>query len=250
MEKSKEFIFGLRPVIEAIESGKEIERVLLQRDLKGNLAQELLLLAANYKIPVVRVPIEKLNTVTRKNHQGVICFVSPVIYASLDHVITEAFSRGKAPLILVLDRITDVRNVGAMARTAECFGVDALVVPSRGGAQLNADAIKTSAGAFNYIPVCREDNLKGTLKFLKESGLSIVACTEKAETWIYEADLHGPVAVIMGSEENGISEEYLKRADQKVKIPQTGKIESLNVSVATGIILSEVVRQRNYLSIR
>jgi len=243
MENS-EFVFGIRPVIEAIKSGKEIERILVQKEVGGSTVIELLQLAVKHNVPVVKVPVDKLNRITRKVHQGVICFLSPVIYASLDNIITEVYQKGGNPFILVLDRVTDVRNFGAIARTAECLGVQAIVIPSRGSAQINSDAVKTSAGALNYIPVCREDNLKTAIRFLKESGLKIIACSEKGDKLIDSSDYTGPVAIIMGSEEDGISSEYLKLADEMLKIPLTGKVESLNVSVAAGMLLYEVVRQR------
>jgi 23S rRNA (guanosine2251-2'-O)-methyltransferase len=243
-EQNKELVFGIRPVIEALQSGKDVEKILVQRDLSGSLLTELLQLASKIRVPVLKVPIEKLNSITRKNHQGVVAHISPIIYASIDNILSETFGQGKTPLLLILDRVTDVRNFGAIARTAECLGVNGIIIPSRGSAEINSDALKTSAGALNYIPVCREDNLKITIDYLKESGLRIVGCTEKADKLVYQTDLTGPLAIIMGSEENGISGEYLKKTDEKVKIPQAGKVESLNVSVATGIILSEVVRQR------
>lgn len=243
MENS-EFVFGIRPVIEAIKSGKEIERILVQKEVGGSTVIELLQLAIKHNVPVVKVPVDKLNRITRKVHQGVICFLSPVIYASLDNIITEVYQKGGNPFILVLDRVTDVRNFGAIARTAECLGVQAIVIPSRGSAQINSDAVKTSAGALNYIPVCREDNLKTAIRFLKESGLKIIACSEKGDKLIDSSDYTGPVAIIMGSEEDGISSEYLKLSDEMLKIPLTGKVESLNVSVAAGMLLYEVVRQR------
>lgn len=244
MEKNSEFVFGIRPVIEAIKSGKEIERILMQKEVGGNSVAELIQLANKHTIPIVKVPAEKLNRITRKVHQGVICFISPVIYASLDNIISEVYRKGETPFILVLDRVTDVRNFGAIARSAECMGVQAIVIPSRGSAQINSDAVKTSAGALNYIPVCREDNLKTTLKYLKENGLKIIACSEKGEKTIDSTDCTGPVALIMGSEEDGISSEYLKLSDEMLKIPITGEIQSLNVSVAAGIMMYEVVRQR------
>ncbi len=241
---NREVVFGLRPVMEALQSEKEIERIYIQRESGSSVVGELLSLAAKLHVPVIKVPIEKLNNITRKNHQGVICFISPISYGSLDNVISETFQKGKMPLILILDRITDVRNFGAISRTAECLGAHGIVIPSRGAAEINSDAVKTSAGALNYIPVIREDNLKNTIDFLKESGLSIVSCTEKADKFVYQADLNRPLAIMMGSEENGISPEYLKKSDEQVKIPQYGKIDSLNVSVAAGIVLSEVIRQR------
>mgnify|MGYP003890152509 CR=1 FL=1 len=232
-------------MVEAIKSGKEIERILIQNEVGGSVVSELLGLARQHNIPVMKVPVDKLNRLTRKVHQGVICFVSPVIYASLDNIISELFSKGKTPFILVLDRVTDVRNFGAIARSAECMGVQAIVIPSRGSAQISSDAVKTSAGALNHIPVCREENLKTTLKYLKDSGLKLIACSEKGDKTVDSADCTGPVALIMGSEEDGISSEYLKLSDEILKIPLTGKVQSLNVSVAAGIMMYEVVRQRN-----
>jgi 23S rRNA (guanosine2251-2'-O)-methyltransferase len=242
--ENKEFVFGIRPVIEAINAGKEIEKLLVQKDQHSLLIQELIKLAREQNIPISMVPVEKLNSFTRKNHQGVICFISPISYSSLDNVITACFQKGKAPIVLILDRITDVRNFGGIARTAECTGVDAIVIPTRGSAQITNDALKTSAGALNHIPVCREENLKNTLTYLKESGLQIVGCTEKADKMLFQFDFSTPVAIIMGSEEDGISPEYLKRCDSTVKIPMQGKVSSLNVSVATGMILYEAIRQR------
>jgi 23S rRNA (guanosine2251-2'-O)-methyltransferase len=241
---NKEVIFGIRPTIEAINSGKEIEKLLIQKEQHSVLINELMVVASMHKIPVIRVPVEKLNSITRKVHQGVICFISPITYASLDNVISETYQKGQVPLLLILDRITDVRNFGAIARTAECMGVNAVIIPSKGGAQINSDALKTSAGALNFIPVCREDNLKNTLTYLKDNGIQIVACTEKANKEIAYFDMSGPTAILMGSEEDGISEEYLKRSDGEVKIPISGKIKSLNVSVAAGMVLYEVIRQR------
>jgi 23S rRNA (guanosine2251-2'-O)-methyltransferase len=190
------------------------------------------------------VPIEKLNRLTSKNHQGVVGYISSIEYHKIEQVLPAVFEAGKMPLVLILDRITDVRNFGAIARTAECSGVDAIVIPARGAAQINADAIKTSTGALHKIPVCKEENLKDVIDYLRESGLQVIACTEKSSEYYYQQDMTLPVAIIMGSEEDGISGEYLKRADAAVKIPLMGEIGSLNVSVATGIILYEAVRQR------
>lgn len=237
-------VFGIRAILETIEAGKEVEKVLIQKGLSNELIKQLIKTAKAYHVPFSLVPIEKLNRVTRKNHQGAIAFISPIQYASLDNVINTAYQNGKEPLLLILDRVTDVRNFGAVARSAECAGVDAIVIPSRGGAAINADAMKTSAGALNYIPVCREENLKNTLMYLKESGIAVLACTEKTDQLIYDIDLKRPLAILMGSEEDGISPEYLKLADERMKIPMTGKIESLNVSVSGAIAIFEVNRQR------
>lgn len=245
-EDKNDMIFGTRPIIEAFGAGKELEKIFLLRGPRNAAADEIMKLAKQHEVPVAQVPIEKLNKLTRKNHQGAVAFISPVTYQPLHEIVTSLFENGKTPLLLILDRVTDVRNFGSIVRNAECMGVDAIVIPSRGGAQINADAMKTSAGALNLVPVCREPNLKDTIDYLKEYGVQIVACTEKTEHLItdFAVDFSGPTAIIMGSEEDGISPEYLKRADVRLRIPLMGQIGSLNVSVATGIILYEAMSQR------
>lgn len=243
MEKES-FIFGIRAVIEAIEAGREIEKILIQRGIAGELFNQLRKALKGTEIPFQMVPPEKIKRLTSKNHQGVIAFVSEVTYYRAEDLLPRVFEEGRTPLVLVIDRVTDVRNFGAIARSAECAGVDFIVIPSRGSAQINADAVKTSAGALHRIPVCRENNLKDTLSYLKDYGLQVIACHEKTDKLIYSADLKLPTAILMGSEENGISAEYLKLCDLAVKIPMTGKTASLNVSVATGIILFEAIRQK------
>jgi 23S rRNA (guanosine2251-2'-O)-methyltransferase len=239
-----DMIYGTRAVLEAITAGRQIEKIYIQKGLRNELVRELLHQVKIRELPLQYVPPEKLKRLTSKNHQGVICLLSPINYASPDDLIHAAYSQGRDPFLIILDRITDVRNLGAIARTAECAGADGLIISEKGSAPITADAMKTSAGALNHLPVCREKDLKATLTFLRDNGLKIVACTEKASVLIYEADLKGPVALILGSEENGISEELLRRADVLVKIPMHGKIGSLNVGVAAGIALYEVVRQR------
>lgn len=234
-------VFGVQSVLETLRSDKEIDKILVQREFGHAEVEQL---AAEREVPVQRVPIEKLNRVTGKNHQGVIAFISEVNYAKLTNVVAEAYESGEVPLLVVLDRITDVRNFGAIARTAECQGVNGIIVPARGGAQINADAMKTSSGALNHLPVCREKDLILTIEELKQSGFQLVACTEKGDDYLFNTDLKIPTAIIMGSEEDGISEGILSRCDAVVKIPMTGKVESLNVSVATGMMLYEVTRQR------
>ncbi len=246
MQSKIENIFGIRATIEAINAGKEIEKVLIKKGLSGELISELFSLLKKRDIPYQLVPIEKINRVSRKNHQGVLSFISPVTYYNIENLLPSIYEKGEMPFILILDKVSDVRNFGAICRTAECAGVHAIVIPARGAAQINADAIKTSAGALHNIPVCREMNLKHTLEFLHESGLKILAATEKADTYYYNSDMNIPLAVIMGSEDAGVSNEYLKIADERVKIPINGEIESLNVSVAAGIMIYEVVRQRNH----
>lgn len=242
--EEQNLIFGTRAVIEALDAGKDIEKILVQKGLSNELYSQLRKALHGNTVPIQFVPPEKLRRITDKNHQGVLAYLTEINYYDTAELLAEAFEKGRIPLVLVLDRVTDVRNFGAVSRSAECAGVDFIIIPSRGAAQINGDAIKTSAGALHRIKVCREDNLKTTLDYLHGAGLQIIACHEKTEDLIYAADFTKPTAVIMGSEENGISPEYLKRSDQQVKIPMPGNIASLNVSVATGIILFEAVKQR------
>lgn len=243
-QESNQMIFGIRPIIEALEAGKELEGLYLQKGLSGNLYKELQSSLHKYNVPYQWVPVEKLNRMTGKNHQGVIAYISPIVFQPIEEIITAIFEKGEEPLILILDRITDVRNFGAIVRTAECAGVHAIVIPFKGSAQINADGVKTSAGALHRVSICRELNLKNTLQYLKESGVQIVSCTEKSDDILFEGDYKGPLAIILGSEEDGISPEYLSMSDQKVKIPMLGEIGSLNVSVSAGVILFEALRQR------
>lgn len=237
-------LFGIRPLIEAIKAGQEVDKVIVQRGLKGDLFQEAMQLIRQRNIPIQTVPQEKLNRVTRKNHQGIIAWLSLVQYQPLEEVLTATYEKGETPFFLLLDRVTDVRNFGAIARSAECAGVHAIIVPTRGSAQINADAMKTSAGALMTLPVCRVDNLKIAIEYLKESGLQVVSVTEKSASNYASCNYQLPTLLIMGSEEDGISGEYLKRSDFRAKIPMMGTIESLNVSVAAGVLLFEVVKQR------
>ncbi|HQT21613.1 MAG: 23S rRNA (guanosine(2251)-2'-O)-methyltransferase RlmB [Sphingobacteriales bacterium 17-39-43] len=242
--ESNQMVFGIRAIIEAIKSGKEIENLYLQRGLTGGIILELRSLINEQEIGFQLVPVEKLNRLTPKNHQGAVAFISPISYDKIENIIPAIYEKGEVPLVLILDGITDVRNFGAIARTAECAGVHALIVPSKGSAQINPDAIKTSAGALYKIPVCRHDSLFKTAKFLQESGLQLVACTEKTNDYLYQPDYTAPTAIVMGSEENGISTELIRIADHLAKIPMFGEIESLNVSVSAGILLYEAVRQK------
>ncbi|WCT14978.1 23S rRNA (guanosine(2251)-2'-O)-methyltransferase RlmB [Mucilaginibacter jinjuensis] len=242
--ESNQMVFGIRAVMEAIKSGKEIEALFIQRGLGGGLFLELKSLLQEYNLTAQQVPIEKLNRITTKNHQGVIGVISPITYQKIEDIIPQVFEAGKVPLVLVLDSITDVRNMGAIARTAECAGVDAIVIPSKGSAQVTPDAIKTSAGALFKIPVCRHDNLVQTVKFLQESGLQVVCCTEKTADSIYDVDYTPPTVIIMGSEEDGIRNELIRTAEHLAKIPMFGEIASLNVSVSTAVIVYEAIRQR------
>ncbi len=242
--KEKEMIFGIRAVIEAIDAGKVLDKIMLRRDMSSTLAKELLKRLMGTTTPVQKVPVEKLNQFTDKNHQGVIAFLSPIDFHRVEDIVPALYEEGKVPFLVVLDGITDMRNFGAIARTCVCAGVDALIIPARGGVSINGDAIKTSAGALHHLPVCKVENMQNTLDYLRESGLSLVAATEHATKNYTEADLNQPLAIVMGSEDVGIFPENLKRCNEQVRIPMTNTIESLNVSVAAGIMLYEVVRQR------
>lgn len=242
--KEKEMIFGIRAVIEAVEAGKDIDKVLVKRELSSELFSELQQILRNYEIPMQRVPVERIDRITRKNHQGVIAFTSAVTYQKLENIIPFLYEEGKNPFILVLDGLTDVRNFGAIARTCEVAGVDAIVIPERGSVSVNADAIKTSAGALHSIPVCREKSLKEAILFLKNSGIKVIAATEKAAELYTDIDMSVPVAILMGSEDVGISTEHLRISDELVRLPQIGNIKSLNVSVAAGVMIYEVLHQR------
>ena len=239
-----EYVFGIRAVIEALEAGKDFEKIFIKKDLRGELAAELMIKLAGSTIPVQKVPIEKLNRITGKNHQGVIGWASAVTYHELDQVLPSLYEAGKDPFILVLDGITDVRNFGAISRSAEGAGVDVIIVPNRNSAAITPDAVKTSAGALHTIPVCRTNDLIGVVGELKNSGLKIVAASEKSKSDYNEIALSGPVALIMGAEDVGVSTELLELCDEKLRIPMLGKIASLNVSVAAGILMYEIVRQR------
>ncbi len=243
----KDMIFGIRAVLEAIQAGKEIDKILLRRDMTSELSRELFAALSGLEVPVQKVPIEKLNRITMKNHQGVIAFISPVAYQRIEDIIPAIYEAGRLPFIVVLDGVTDVRNFGAIARTCECAGVDAIVVPLRGGSALNGDAVKTSAGALMKIPVCRENNLTTALKFIASSGIKVIAASEKATQNYTEVSMTEPLAIVMGSEDEGVSPDNLRLCDQMVSIPVLGTIDSLNVSVAAGVLIYEAVRQRGVI---
>lgn len=243
MQKS-DYIFGIRTVIEAIQAGKEIDKVLIKKELRGDLIAELLEILRQHRIPVKRVPLQVIDKITRKNHQGVVAVLCAVTYHRLDHLVPQLYEEGRLPFIIVLDGLTDVRNFGAIARTAECVGADAIVIPEHGSVSVGADAIKTSAGALHHIPVCRDRSAALAVKFLKENGYKIVAVTEKADINYTTIDYTDPIALVMGAEDVGISQEVLRQADAMASIPMFGEIGSLNVSVAAGVMMYEVVRQR------
>ncbi|WP_237249485.1 23S rRNA (guanosine(2251)-2'-O)-methyltransferase RlmB [Sphingobacterium faecale] len=242
--ESNQMVFGIRAVIEAIDSGKEIESLFIQRGISGSLFLELKSLLKEHGLSYQQVPIEKLNRITRKNHQGVIAVISPIIYQHIEDLLPTIYERGETPLLLMLDGVTDVRNMGAIARTAECAGVHAIIVPKKGSAEINPDAIKTSAGALYKIPVCREDSLGKTGRFLIESGIQLVVSTEKTKESVYDVDYSGPTCIIMGAEDVGVSDELIRISDKLAKIPMFGEIGSLNVSVSAAVVIYEAIRQR------
>ena len=244
-EKS-EMIFGVRAVIEAIEAGKEIDKILVKRDIQSDLSKELFTALKGTLIPVQRVPVERINRITRKNHQGAVAFISAITYQHTEDLVPTLFEEGKSPIFVMLDGITDVRNFGAIARTCNCAGIDAIIIPAKNSVSVNADAMKTSAGALHTLPVCREQSLTSTLKYLKESGFKIVAATEKGDYDYTKANYKDPVCIIMGAEDTGVPYEHLALCDEWIKIPMFGNIESLNVSVAAGILLYEAIRQRGF----
>ncbi|MCM1348632.1 MAG: 23S rRNA (guanosine(2251)-2'-O)-methyltransferase RlmB [Firmicutes bacterium] len=242
--QQSDYIFGIRAVIEAVNAGKDLDRVFIRKGLSGPNAQELLNLLREHGVVTKFVPAEKLNKFTRKNHQGVVAFLSAVTYHNLGNLVPQLFEEGVLPFIVVLDGITDVRNFGAIARTCECAGVDAIVIPEHGSVGVGADAVKTSAGALMSLPVCREHSVASAVRYLKNSGFKVVAVSEKADINYTTASYTEPTALVLGAEDVGINPEVIKLCDTFVSIPMFGSIGSLNVSVAAGIIIYEVVRQR------
>lgn len=243
MKKETE-IFGIRTVIEAITAGKNIDKVFVQKGLQGDLAKELFTLLKKNNITAANVPVERLNRFTKKNHQGVVALISPIEFQDFENLIINTIESGKTPLFLILDQLSDVRNFGAIIRTAECTGVDGIIIQKKGGAPINADTVKTSAGAVFNIPICKVDHIKDAIFYLQGSGIKVVAATEKTSDLIYDADLSLPTAIVMGSEGKGISPSVLKIVDTLAKLPMEGTIGSLNVSVACGAFLYEAIRQR------
>lgn len=244
MIDKSEMIFGVRAVIEAIQAGKEIDKILVKKDIQSDLSKELFTALKGTLIPVQRVPVERINRITRKNHQGVVAFISSVTYQKTEDLVPFLFEEGKNPFFVMLDGITDVRNFGAIARTCECAGVDAVIIPAKGSVTVNADAIKTSAGALHVLPVCKEKSISEAIRFLQASGVKVYAASEKAYENYTAIKYEGPVAIVMGAEDTGVSMDNLRICDSMVKIPQFGTIGSLNVSVASSILVYEVVRQR------
>lgn len=244
MIDKSQYIYGTHAVLEALDAGKDIDKIFLSKTLNNETAQEIADRARALRVPVQRVPVQKIDRITRRNHQGVLAMMSAVTYYRVEDIVPQLFDAGENPFIVVLDGITDVRNFGAVARTCECAGVSAIVIPNRESVSVNADAVKTSAGALNYLPVCREHNLVNAVKLLRDSGFKIVGTSDKNSQPFTTADYTGPIAIILGSEDKGISPEIMKLCDTRVLIPEFGHINSLNVSVAGGIMIYEVVRQR------
>lgn len=244
MIDKSQYIYGIHAVLEAIEAGKDIDKILLSKTLNDETAREISDKARQLRVPVQRVPVQKIDRITRRNHQGVLAMMAAVTYYQVENLVPQMFDEGENPFIVVLDGVTDVRNFGAVARTCECAGVSAIVIPDRESVSVNADAVKSSAGALNYLPVCRERNLVNAVKFLRDSGFKIVGTSDKNSSPYTQADYTGPVAIVLGAEDKGISPEMMKLCDTQVFIPEFGHINSLNVSVAGGIMIYEVVRQR------
>ncbi len=239
-------IYGIRAVIEAIRAEEPVEKVFIQKGLKGALSKELEDLVRKSGIPISYVPLPKINKLTRNNHQGVVATISPVSFLTMEELTDRVLAQHKTPLFLLLDGVSDVRNFGAIIRTAECSGVDGIIVPKKGSAPITGDTVKTSAGAAFRIPIAKTDHIKDAVFYLKASGITVVAATEKTNNLLYDVDLKGPTAIIMGAEDTGISPSILKEADHLAKLPLLGEIGSLNVSVACGVFLYEVVRQRTF----
>lgn len=240
----KNVIFGVRPIMEAIDAGKEIDRVLLKKGIDSEVIDRLKEMCDEHRIATQYVPVEKLNRMVAGAHQGVVAQISAIEYAEITDVLEDIKAVEGVPLIVVFDGVTDVRNFGAIARSAECAGAQALIVPMKNAAPVNADAIKTSAGALHIIPVCRVGSLRNTLKMLQMEGMQVVVATEKSTTTLYEADFKKPTVIVMGSEDRGVSNEIIKMCDVRLSIPMVGTIESLNVSAAAAVMPFEAVRQR------
>lgn len=243
-QRTDDFVFGTRAVIEAIRFGKQIDKILIKLGQNNELSNELFDLIRENDIPVQRVPQEKLDRITRKNHQGVIALMSPIAFCKVEDVVAQVFEKGQMPFIVALDGVTDVRNFGAIVRTAECAGVHAIVVPEKGSSRIGADAVKTSAGALHKVPICRTSSLKKTLQDLMASGLTVCGATEKTDGNYFQHNLTGPLCIVMGAEDEGLSPEVFRICQPLLKIPILGEIESLNVSVAASVLMYEVVRQR------
>ena len=245
MEENKtQMLYGIHPVMEAIRAGRTFDKVLLKQGMEGEQFRQLYALIGEKKINCQFVPVERLNRAVRGAHQGVVAYVSQIELVGLEEMVEKAFGKTANPLLVILDGVSDVRNLGAVSRTLECVGGNGIIVPAKGGAAINAETVKASAGALNRIDACRVPNLRYAAYYLKQAGFRIVAASEKVDKLIYDADLKGPVAIVMGSEGKGISSAMLELADEKVAIPMSGNIGSLNVSIAAAVVMYEAVRQR------
>ena len=242
--KNNMTICGIRPVMEALAAGRTIDKVMLQNGLSGQLLSELKGKLYDAGVPVQYVPIEKLNRSTHANHQGVVALVSPISYRTFAEMLEEAQWHSDAPMMVLLDHVTDVRNVGAIARSAECAGVEGIIVPKHGSAQIGDEAVKSSSGALLRVPVCREENLKSVIHLARQSGWQVCAATEKAEQGYTSVDFRKPTILVMGAEETGISNELLKLCNVRAKLPMCGEVQSLNVSVAAALFFYEALRQK------
>ncbi len=243
MEK-QDFIYGAHAVLEALQEGKNIDQIFIKKQSDNEQIREVIYLARKRNVTVKSVPIEKLNRITRKAHQGIVAFVSPIEFQDIDRIVPSLYEEGKVPFLVVLDQVCDVRNFGAITRTCECMGVDAIIIPQRGAAQIGADAVKTSAGALFKIPICKVASLKGAITYLQESGIQIICAAEKFSQNCYDVDLTQPIALVFGAEEDGIENSIIEKADARITIPMKGEISSLNVSAATAMCVYEVCRQR------
>jgi 23S rRNA (guanosine2251-2'-O)-methyltransferase len=241
-----DIIFGIRAVIEAIRSGKQVDKIWLKRGLRSELYHELMDLVKQHELPVQQVPATSFRKFPNKNHQGVLAFLAPVEFQDMEEIIPSLFEEGKVPFLLVLDKISDVGNFGAIIRSAECAGVDAVIIPAKGSARVSSDTVKTSAGAIHHVPVCKVKSLQSAIEYIRMSGITLCAVTEKAEMLYHQQDYKQPLALLMGAEDRGIAKEFLEMADLTVKIPLKGKIDSLNVSAATAVVLFEAVKQRAF----
>ena len=243
-DHQKEFTYGIHPVLEALKSDQEIEKIFIQKGVRTDTTKEISQLAKERNVPIAVVPVEKLNRLSKGNHQGAVAQISPVAFYDIDDLVTSVLESDKKPLFLLLDQLSDVRNFGAIIRTAECTGVHGIIIPKKGGAPVNGVAIKTSAGAAFNIPIAKVDHIKDAIYYLQGSGIQVIASTEKTDQTVYDLDFNQPIAVVMGREDSGVSSGVLKIVDQQAKLPLQGSIASLNVSVACGAFLYEIVRQR------
>lgn len=242
--KKEDYIFGIYPVLEAIKKGQDIGKLFIQQDTHNPKLEQIINSIDKDSVSVNYVPLEKLNRMVRTNHQGVVAMISPISFTDLDSLFSEAMERRPNPIFVILDQISDVRNFGAIIRTAECTGVDGIIIQKKGGAPVSGDAVKASAGALYNIPICKVDHIKDAIFYAQSSGFTTIAATEKTSNSLYDLDLKGPIAIVMGSEGRGISRSVLELVDRQAALPIMGGINSLNVSVACAVFLYEAIRQR------